>query len=503
MSVLEMELQTQQTAVKEHELVGRKNDPSLTPVAPYGHGQGGLFNIVGTNDNIFSAMMMPNVGVLSVIPAFSASLVSGDMFGANSAELDTLLTGVTSGALDDFSNQPTTDCADGPVGGLAKVCTIFNPLARFRAGVREVSLYRAGLRLDNCDPLSLRLLNGPSLTGIFGVPDNIPTESNIVRNEWALRTWETAVSFRRMFAPRVWTGTPANNSGERKDLVGLEIHINENNKRDFASSALCTAANSDVKEFGYDLVGGSGRDIVEYIEMADFYAREYNGSRMGLNPIDGVIVMRPEMWEVVSQTWPVRQYQAALNQMANFAAAGRVIVNATDAQSDRNMYRDQMILPIRGRNIPVIVDDSMPQETNITNANLLPGQFASDIYFLPLRVMGGIPVTFFEYYNYDNEQARGFLRNIGDAFTFTTDGGMFRWYVNFKNGCLNTTFEFSPRLKVKTPMVGWRINNVTVEPLQALRSPFPDNPYFLNGGVTTGRTQSYYTSWGETPFTPS
>lgn len=492
------------TGIKEREMVGQKNDPGLAPIGPYGHGQGGVFNIQGTDDNIFSAMLMPEEGVLSVIPAYNAGAVSADMFGALDASLDTLLTGVTEGALDDFSQQPTTDCADGPVGGLTKVCTIFNPLGRMRAGLRELSLYRAGQRLDKCDPLSLRIMNGPALQGIFGVPDTTPSVTNITVNEWARRAWESAVSFRRMFSQRVWIGDPTNNSGERKDIVGLDIHINANNKRDAFSSGICTAANSVVLEFGYDLVGGGGRDIVEYVEMADYNARIFNAGRMRLSPVSGVLVVRPEVWWALSEVWPVRQYQAALNQMANFSAAGRVIVNATDAQSNRNMYRDQLILPINGSNVAVVVDDGIPYESNINNANLTPGQFASDMYYVPLTVMGGIPSTFFEYYNYDNEQAQGALRQLGsDSFTFTSDGGMFRWYINFKNGCITTNYEFSPRLKMKTPMVAWRINNVVTEPLIASRSPYPDDPYFLNGGNITGATASFYNSWSSTPFTPS
>lgn len=482
---------------------GLKNDPPGAPAGPYGHGQNGLFNIRGTNDEIFSAMMLPLSGALAEIPVFKkdpAALdeTGGGQFSGVDADIDTILTGVTKGGLDDFDNQPTTDCADGPVGGLMKLCSFVNPYARFRAGVREVSMVRAGRRADRCDPTTLRLMNFPVMQEFLGAPSNVPSMANALSNEITRRMIESAVSFSRMLAPRVWIGSPANNSGERRDLVGLNTHINAGNKIDATSMARCDAANADVKNFGYAKVGGPTRDIVRYIEMADRYTA-WNATQMRLGPYTSAIFMRPEMWWEITEVWPIRQFEFAMTQMAHFTG-GRVMVDGTSAQRMRNEFREQHVLPINGKLVRVVEDDTMPFETPNEEESLLPGQYASSIVSVPMTVLGGVPVTYFTYGDHNNENENAIQRLAGGDLTFTTDDGLYRWYVNFKNGCIQLNYETSPKLKCRTPMLGWRIDNVVAEPLQMLRSWDPDSEYFANGGVTDQPAQKYYSSWS--PDTP-
>ncbi len=482
---------------------GLKNDPPGSPVGPYGHGQNGLFNIHGTNDEIFSAMMLPVAGALSEIPVFkrdpAAFDESGDgQFSGVDADIDTILTGVTAGGLDEFSNQPTGDCADGPVGGLMKLCSVVNPYSRFRASTREVSMVRAGRRADRCDPTTLRLMNFPIMQEFLGAPNNVPSMTNALSNEVARRMIESAVSFARMIAPRVWIGSPTNNSGERKDLVGLNTHINAGNKVDMTSMAICTAANSDVKNFGYSKIGGSTRDIVRYIEMADRYTA-WNAVQMGLGPYTSVIFLRPEMWWELTEVWPIRQFQHALVQMAQFTN-GRVSIDGMTAGRMRDDFRNQHVLPVNGKLVKVVEDDTMPFETPNEVGSLGAGQYASSIVSVPMTVLGGVPATYFKYGDHNNENELAIQRLAGGDLTFTTDDGLYRWYVNFKNGCLKLNYETSPKLKVRTPMLGWRIDNVVAEPLQMLRSWDPDSEYFANGGVTQQPAQTYYTAWS--PSTP-
>lgn len=478
---------------------GQKNDPPLSPVAPYGHGLGGLFNQRGIGPDIFNAMQLPLAGALSVIPVVNGGIDSENRFGGEDASFDTLLTGVTKGDADEFSNQPTADCATGPTGGLTKLCTIVNTYGRFRFATREVSMVRAGRRQDKCDPFTLRLLGQPQFQGAFISNGQVPSISNAIAIEFSRRLFESAASGTRMFAERIWTGSAANNSGERRDITGLSTFINSGNKADAYSGNICTAADSTILNFGLNFVGGAGNDIVRYIETL-FLQLEWKASRQGLNPVEWVIFMRPELWDEVTKVWPVRQYESALNQIANFTN-GRVMINANNALDDRNSYRSAMILPIRGRNIRVVVDDTMPEQDVTNNGNLLAGQYASDIYIVPMTVLGGIPVTFLEAWQYDNLQTMnvGGLFNLG-YFVSTSDGGHFYWNWNFKNGCLQANWEFSPRLRVKTPQLGGRVTNVAYQPLLHLSSYDPDSVYYQDGGSTAYPGTSVYTSYS--PTTP-
>ena len=479
---------------------GQKNDPPFAPAGPYLHGPAGLFNDRNLANPVFSAIMGPLPGVASELPVLNGSRMLGGEYGGLDANFVTMVTGVTAGNLDTFSNQPTTACADGPVGGLKKLCSIVNSYGNFVMSTREVDMDRAGRLADRCDQFTAQLANSPVFGPLMAKPTSTPSLNNAINNELAERIYEMVVSFQRMFAPRTWIGTPANNSGERKDVLGLETQINTGTHIDALTSAVCTAADPDVKDFNYSLVTGAAKDIIQYLEMADNYVH-FNARKQGLTIDDAILALRPELWLVLSETIPVRQYQASLAQMANFAM-GRVMVDATGAQRDRNMYREQMLIPLNGRMVRVVEDDSMAEDDVTTNGNLIAGQYASDIVYIPL-VVNGIPVTYWEAWDHDNAQSRSIAQWVNNMLTFSTDGGRFRWHVDFSKGCLKINVKFKPRLMLHTPQLCYRINNVAYEPLQHLRTWDPnDSNYFFDGGRTEGSTQQYYAPWSTaTPTT--
>jgi hypothetical protein len=495
--------------VMHEKILGEKNDPSVSAgVGPYLHGANGLFNIPETADGIMSAFMLPMPGALSTIPVLQRDPIQPDLppeSGGRDAEFQSIISGVTEGALDDFSNQPTQECDDYPAGGLMKVGTFVNTRGAYGGAIRPIEIERAGQTLDRLDPMALRLLNLPGpFKELFAVPGNAPSGAAILANELAARLYESLISYIRMIAPRVWIGSPGNNNGRRRDMVGLEMHINENNKIDYQSMAVVRAANSVVMNFGYSSVEGDDtdpaavKDIVEWVEEAEYQAVEWNGRRMGLWPISGLIYMRPELWRKLSQVWPIRQYWAAFKQISEFTN-GRVVVNATDAQTQRRqMYEGQMI-PINGRTYIVVLDDTMPEETPNQTTSLLPGEYASDMVFVPMTVLGSMPVTYFTHFRHDNLNSQAIGALAGPYTTFVTDGGRFRWYVNFRNGCLELQWKMNPQLKCLAPMVGWRISNIKYRPLLKTRSYDPASPYHLNGGVTqSNRDPDYYSSWSPT-----
>jgi hypothetical protein len=478
---------------------GQRHDPPLAPSAPYLHGAAGLLNVPGTDQRIISALMIPVTGALANLPVVNGALGSGGVFGGEMAHYTSVFTGITSGDADTFTNQPTTDCADGPVGGLKKLCTYVNQYARFRFSTRELSMWRAGQRADFADQ-PMTVLNSPAMdAGIFA-PQGMPNVQAAFSSEIADRMFETLVSSIRMLHSRIWSGSPANNSGERRDIMGFDLHINAGTHVDKDSSSVCTAADSDVKNFGYSLVTGNNRDIVQYIEMCDRFVM-WRAQQQGLTPYVYDIYMRPSAWQVISEIWPVRQYQAFLAQM-NLYTNGRMNVNASDAMDLRSQFQAGMVLPVNGRLIKVVLDEGIAEETPVTTPNLQPGQWASTIYGVPRTVMGAIPVTYLQLFNHANQQEEAIARYLGGTAgngpTFTSDGGFIRWYTEFRNGCFKLNYEFSPRLHVLTPQIAWRIDHVAYAPLQHLTSADPASSYFADGGRTTGNTPQYYAPWSTT-----
>lgn len=479
---------------------GQKNDPPLTPAGPYLHGPAGLFNDRNLANPVISAIMTPLGGVVDELPVLDGSRMLGGEYGGLDANFVTMLTGVTAGDLDSFDNQPTAACADGPVGGLMKLCSIVNSYGNYVMSTREVEIDRAGRLADRCDQFTAQLANMPAFAPMFAKPTTTPSLNNAINNELAARIWEMVISHTRMFAPRVWTGSPTNNSGERRDILGLETQINVNTHVDALSSAICHAADPDVKDFNYSQITGNAKDIIQYLEMMDNYVR-WNARKQGLTIDDAFIAMRPELWLVLTEVVTVRQYQAAMAQMAHFqGSGGRLMVDARAAQTERNQMRNTMLIPLNGRMVRVVEDDTIPEDNVTTNANLQAGQYASDVYFIPTRV-NGIPVTYWETWNHDNMQSRTIQQYAGPYATFSTDGGKFRWHANYKNGCLKLNVKFKPRLMMHTPQLAYRLQNVAYEPLQHLRTFDPnDANYFFNGGRSEGDTQTYYSPWS--PSTP-
>lgn len=480
---------------------GQRHDPSGTDVAPYLHGPGGLLNQQGVDPSVISAIVGPMSGLMGVLPVVNGEYgTAPNTFGGVDPDATLAITGVTSGDADDFAHQPTTDCADGPTGGLIKEGVYTNQFGRYRFSTREVSMYKAGRVASTCEALTLQLMNQPAMFGGMGQPSGTPTLQNALLNEMAARIYESVMSGTRMFSRRMWVGTPANNNGEAKDIWGFEGQINTDTHIDRTSSAVLKALNPDLKLFNYDMVGGSGRDIVEYLEEADNYVM-FNAEAMGLDEYTYWLTLRPQAFRQITAVWPVRESFAALRQLNQLNSGSVVNLNydAMTMTEQRNAMRNGRYLIINGRQVPVILDTSIPEKNVKTNGQLLAGQYASDIYGIPKTVRGNMPVTFWKYFNHNNGQAAAIGKYAGPN-TFTTDNGVFRWYVNFKNGCLTLTWEFSPKLVCLAPQLAFRITNVGYSPLQHERDAYPDSDYFLNGGNTNSPVQKFYTGWS--PSTP-
>lgn len=479
--------------------LARKNDPTGTPATPYNHGQDGIFFMPYSNNRIISTLIMPRGGVIDALPVLQSDPYddnpTGNLFGGRNFDYDTVMTGLTEGDIETFANQPTGECAVGPTGGLIKLCTQVNTMGHYRGSIREVALFRAGQVFNRLDEQSHTLINSAqALQTMFGVPSTMPQQNTIIVSEMSRRLFELLASFRRFFSRQVWSGTPANNNGEARQILGLTTQFN-NGKVDAFTGIACPAADTSVYDFGQDMVSGLGRDIVQYLETAE-YLNRIDMERAGIGPVDGFLAMREAMWYEITSVMPVKQYQevlAALSGQQN-SDNSRIVLDATSAQSDRDRFRQSMTLPLNGKLFKVVLDDGIPELNNITSAGLAAGQFSSDIFFIPTTVMGGMPATFFQYFNHENQQAQGILESVApNVFTFTSDAGTFRWHLNYQNGCLGMNFQFAPWLKVKFPMAGWRITNVGYEPALGARarSPYPDSEYFVDGGnvASSGQPQ--------------
>jgi hypothetical protein len=132
----------------------------------------------------------------------------------------------------------------------------------------------------------------------------------------------------------------------------------------------------------------------------------------------------------------------------------------------------------------VIIDDGIFEFNVTNNGNCLAGQYASSVYFVPLSIDGGFPVTYFEYVDYRQTSKETAFLNGKE--TFWTDDGRFMWAYEGINFCYKLKLKIEPRIVLRTPQLAGRIDHVKYVPLQHLRSSNPaDTNYFMDGGAST------------------
>jgi len=328
---------------------------------------------------------------------------------------------------------------------------------------------------------------------VLGMTDLSPitsTTSDILNVVTLSEMVIAAVAMERLLVTQVWQGSPANNNagGGYKEFPGLDNQI-ATGQVDADTNTACPALDSDVKSFAYDAVGGSGRDIVEYLSMLEFYLR-YNATQMGLDPVTWAVVMNPGLWFELSAVWPCRYLS---DRCSTSAGANPIVINDNVNVSARDAMRNGRYIDINGNRYPVIVDVGINEQTNITNGNVGAGQYASSIYFVPLTITGGFPVLYREHIDYRaGARDASFLR--GNE-TFWTDDGVYSWAYEETKWCYKLTVKSEQRIILRTPHLAGRIDAVLYEPLQHLREHNPDGPYFADGGVSTVADETSYAVW--------
>ena len=460
-----------------------------TPTATYGHGPAGLFSSPGLSAPLFSAMILPNMGLQSVLPV-RPSRDANPLYG--------ILTGVTATT----GGEPSGVCDDPPVAGTSKLCTHSFVFGRQSRMSPVIQLDRVGLWTNRGEFGDLQLMNNP-FRGDVQAP-TIPgmDATNMARSEVAKTLFEFGTAWARDFAKELYTGNPTSNSagGGRKYFYGLDLLINTG-YRDAETGVACGAADSIVRSFGsLDISAKDGngnytngttlvRTITNILRNLRFLA-----SRAQLDPVEWVICMPWSMFYEVSEVWPI----AYMTYRNTVAISNQTLYN--DAKTITDM-RDQMrgdlynrvgqYLLIDGIKVPVICDDS------ITETVLAGESFTSTMYFVPMTVLGGTPSCLIDYLPFDQpggalEAAR--LWAPGNSY-YVTDNGRFFWHLKPPtNFCVQFVSLAQPRLLLLTPYLAARLTSVKYTPLAHERSGFTDSSYWVDGGRTSGSGvgPSYY-----------
>lgn len=463
------------------------------PVGPYVHGPGGLFGVRGLSREIISTHTQ-----------FTGTLGESIPMGATGAgrdgqtnEIMPLFPYITGFLRSD--QQEKNGVCDTPVEAAPfKTCIQTTVFGRKEFKTRELEVNHVGQVINRGEFMDLQIVNGPLveqmgglMSGFFGLQNQ---QGILAGREMLMRFVEVGVAFQRWFCPTVYTGNPANNSagGGYKEFPGLDLLISKT-KVDALTGAACPSLYSDIKDFGYRQVSSTtDPDIVRTITtMMRILTRK--AEQQGLAPVDIRIVMREPLFYELTRVWPC-QYNT------DGCAVGQSTtqeVNMNDAVLFRDRMRNGKYLLIDGRQVPVILDDCIDEDNHNDNGTIPIGGFASDIYFVPFTARGGtLRTLYWEYYDYGKDVLPA-IRDGRFGQFFWSDNGVFLWGIKPPtNWCIDAIAKVEPRIILRTPQLAGRLTNVVYVPLQHTDDPLPSQPYFVNGGVATGRpAPSPFSDW--------
>jgi len=392
------------------------------------------------------------------------------------------------------SDERSTECGNC-ISGETEACIQHFPTALVCRETKAIRIQRAIERL-NAGDIDLTLLNdrlGSTSPWHPGWSPSSTTDIMQVYTAWAL-LFELPPLFAQALGPMVWTGNPANNIGNAyREFRGLELLVNTGHVDAFTGTT-CPALDSDIKNFNYqNILTATAPSLYEVLEMAHWYVRN-NAQGQRLDPVQFAIVMRPALWHSFSSIVPTQSTMAALMNMAVPATMTAPIILASDIRNERDSFRASMRIPLNGESVPVILDDGLPERNNANNANLQPGEYASDIYILPMRYLGGRPGLRIDYKDYRFiSQEVAATDTMGLIYKSSPDG-RFSWSLVHDGPCFKIQAETEPRIILRVPQLAARIENIRYVPLQHVREPDPDSPYFFKGGISTRGPASYYYS---------
>jgi len=444
------------------------------------HGPGGMFNTPGLSSALISTHVKSR-GLGYLLPAFPSNEVAPYF-------------GFITGFGEEIGSEPNAPCDDAPTGYM-KSGTLTAKFGHVSRDTQTIRLPDTIKKINRADFTDLTLIN--SVLNQNGADTLYPPSVNeagmldmVTKAEQVI----AAVNMERKVSKLLWSGdaTGANDTpgGGYVEFPGLDNQI-ATGQVDAENNQAMPAADSLVLDFGYQDVATS--DIVEFMEEAEDF--NYNlAEDTGVGPVEGALVMRPNTFRSLTSVWPI-QYNTQPEMAIIAGSEARVIIDARANITDRDAMRNGLYLDLNGKRFNVVLDTGIVEENNATNpSDLNAYEYASSIYYIPLKIVGGLPVTYWEYLNHQLSVPQTQL--LQGMQTWWTDGGRWLWSMDGKFTCFKVKMETDPRIVLRTPHLAWKIQNVKYTRMVALRDPDPENDYWVNGGVSIRNlSPTQYAAW--------
>jgi hypothetical protein len=436
-----------------------------TPTATYGHGPGGAFSSFGLSKPVFSALILPYMGLQGMLPAV-ASIDTNPLRG--------IMTGVTAAS----GSNPTGVCDECKTTGKMKLCTQSVPFGRYCLDTQVYQIDRIGQRRNRAEFTDLTLMNqafGMPARGMM--PGQLPVgNGNPLQNELS------KAMFEMLYATQLWTASPANNTagGGYREFVGLDLQINTGHV-DAETGVVCPGADSIIKSMANLEINSNGGTYVAWISNI-MRNLKFIAARSGLLPARWAIAMRWSAFYELTAIWPCAYLsyrcspEDAPNNIGTVDTAAQVQMRDAMRGDFANMTGQYLL--IDGEKVQVVIDDGITETINAGES------FNSSIYFIPITVTGGVPVTYWEYQDFAGPgMAEEFAVMAPDGSYTVSDGGRFLWHKKPpSNWCVEMSALTKPRIVLETPYIAARMTNVRYVPLAHERDWSTTASYYKDGG---------------------
>lgn len=450
-----------------------------TPV----HGPGGLLAFTGVHPELVSVMQAPE-GLYQAL----LQTPGGVQLSEYENEKYAILTGQTAGS----GSLPTNRCEDAPVAGNLKVCHQNFAFGYISQDSKTLDLTRANRVTDRAEAFDYRLANSPLAPA--GALESV-SPAAALRTDQAKIAFEMGVEFERRMSPLVWTANPANDTAGDgyQEPLGLQLLI-QTGWRDAKSGTACPAADPLVTAFGANLAADPAASVRQVVNM--YRALERRASKAQLTGVVWAFVGPSAMLDKLAEIWPCA-YNTAGCTLPSGASSN---VDAVTMRAWSDEMRSMRYLPIDGKKIPFLVDDTMPETYGDADT------YSADLFILPMVVPALTSTqgrsTFLQF----GDMRRSLASEVSQIQDMVlpgqiqvAGGGRFLVYKKAaKITCVQYGMAAYWRLIIRTPFLAGRLTGISYDFQYHDRTWNPaGNPTgynFVNGGSTAQAV--------ETPYTP-
>lgn len=442
------------------------------------HSDGGLFGGLCLNAGVLSAIPRQPRDLWSMLPRGEGTIVKDSEFG--------ILTGIGAN-----TEVPAVNDCDPPrwTNGDAHLCRLrqgFGKLS-FRTKVFDI---KQKYQIEACGVRPPVLLRGTATNSDAHWVPNVGAAGNTsganLSDPSVKALIELYTGMYRLWAPLAWSGTGAVIDASFTEPIGLANQIRDGIID--VDGLPCPQADSMIRDFG-------GMDIcmnpAEAYRLVTYMYRSLNkrAEAFGLAPATILPFMRAGTFYALTDIWPCLNATAKCAQPPLFSADGSPIRTFRDTAAEVNAMRAGEYLLIDGMQVPVIIDETIPETAPVAPDTL----WLSDIYFVPLVLGDGRAGVFVDWYNWNSPLGLGSAgfqqlaaRHVPHA---VLDGGRFLTTARvIGDGCVSSSMYSCPRILLVATMLAGAITNMGYEYSYYERVQHdPSQPDFLPIGGAASR----------------